>query len=106
MISAGLLTEVVRLQDFAYTRNDSGEQVQGYSEIATIRANVKYNKGSRALAQGEVWMPTTIVVTCRYAKAWLSCRRLCWQDKWYLCDSVNGDRVSGTITITATLEDR
>lgn len=105
MISAGILTEVVTLQRKAYTRNKAGEQVQGFESFCTLRANIKFAKGSRALLQGEVWRPTTIVVTSRNVANGEDTCRLTWKNRAYLVDSANADRVNGTLTITATLED-
>lgn len=105
MISAGILTEIVTLQRNAYKRNTAGEQVQGFETFSVARANVKFAKGTRALLQGEIWRPTTIVVTVRYTEVNNSTTRLIWADRAYIVDSVNGDRVNGTTTITATLED-
>lgn len=104
------MTERVLLKALGYTRNEIGEQVLTYLLIegftSTIPAMVKFSKSMRVVEFGQMWEPTTIVVTTRYSQSLLNARRIEWQGKKYDVDGMpNGDRIAGTITYTCTLHD-
>ena len=109
-LPAGNLTERVILKALAYTRNELGEQVLSYLPIegyeSTLPAQVKFVKSIRAISVGQMWEPTTIIVTTRYSARLLSVRRIEWQGKKYDVDGMpNGDRINNTITYTCNLHD-
>lgn len=104
------MTERVLLKALGYTRNEIGEQVLTYLLIegftSAIPAMVKFSKSMRVVEFGQMWEPTTIVVTTRYSQSLLNARRIEWQGKKYDVDGMpNGDRIAGTITYTCTLHD-
>lgn len=109
-LPAGNLTERVILKALAYTRNELGEQVLSYLPIegyeSALPAQVKFVKSIRAISVGQMWEPTTIIVTTRYSARLLSARRIEWQGKKYDVDGMpNGDRIQNSITYTCNLHD-
>ena len=109
-IPAGNMTERVLLKTLGYSRNEIGEQVLTYLPIvgftSAIPAMVKFSKSMRVVEFGQMWEPTTIVVTTRFSQSLLNARRIEWQGKKYDVDGMpNGDRIAGTITYTCTLHD-
>jgi len=109
-LPAGSFTERVTLKSLGYTRNELGEQVLTYQSIegftSELPAMVKFVKSIRAIAVGQMWEPTTIIVTTRFSNALLAVRRIEWQGKKYDVDGMpNGDRIQNTITYTCTLHD-
>ena len=109
-LPAGNLTERVILKALAYTRNELGEQVLSYLPIegyeSALPAQVKFVKSIRAISVGQMWEPTTIIVTTRYSARLLSARRIEWQGKMYDVDGMpNGDRIQNSITYTCNLHD-
>lgn len=109
-LPAGNLTERVTLKALAYTRNELGEQVLAYQSITgysdALPAMVKFVKSFRAIAVGQMWEPTTIIVTTRFSNALLAVRRIEWQGKKYDVDGMpNGDRIQNSITYTCNLHD-
>ena len=109
-LPAGNFTERVVLKALGYTRNELGEQVLAYQSITgysdVLPAMVKFVKSIRAIAVGQMWEPTTIIVTTRYSARLLSARRIEWQGKKYDVDGMpNGDRIQNTITYTCNLHD-
>lgn len=109
-LPAGNLTERVILRALAYTRNELGEQVLSYLPIegyeSALPAQVKFVKSIRAISVGQMWEPTTIIVTTRYSARLLSARRIEWQGKKYDVDGMpNGDRILNSITYTCNLHD-
>lgn len=104
------MTERVTVKTLAFQRNEIGEQVLTYQSIegfsSAIPAMVKFVKSMRAVEFGQMWEPTTVIVTTRYSTSLLSVRRIEWQGKKYDVDGMpNGDRIGGTITYTCTLHD-
>ena len=104
------MTERVLLKTLGYSRNEIGEQILTYLPIvgftSAIPAMVKFSKSMRVVEFGQMWEPTTIVVTTRYSQSLLNARRIEWQGKKYDVDGMpNGDRIAGTITYTCTLHD-
>ena len=109
-LPAGNFTERVVLKVLGYTRNELGEQVLAYQSITgysdPLPAMVKFVKSIRAIAVGQMWEPTTIIVTTRFSNALLAVRRIEWQGKKYDVDGMpNGDRIQNTITYTCNLHD-
>ena len=109
-LPAGNLTERVILKALAYSRNELGEQVLSYLPIegyeSALPAQVKFIKSIRAISVGQMWEPTTIIVTTRYSARLLSARRIEWQGKKYDVDGMpNGDRIQNSITYTCILHD-
>ena len=116
MIQAGDLRERVTFLRATTTTNDYGEQVMAWAAVYSCRARVQFKKGSRALGEGEVWNPTTVVVTVRHAAAmgpgrefWRSVpqlmatgMRLEWMGQTYHIDALNVDRAAGTATLTCS----
>lgn len=104
------MTERVLLKALGYSRNEIGEQVLTYLPIvgyeSALPAQVKFVKSIRAIAVGQMWEPTTIIVTTRYSARLLSVRRIEWQGKKYDVDGMpNGDRIQNSITYTCNLHD-
>lgn len=109
-LPAGNFTERVILKALGYTRNELGEQVLGYTDIegytSPLPAIVRFVKTIRAFEVGQMWEPTSIIVTTRYSQSLLSVRRIEWQGKKYDVDGMpNGDRIQNTITYTCNLHD-
>ncbi|WP_455639768.1 phage head closure protein [Parabacteroides sp.] len=103
MISAGLLKERITFLQAETMQNDFGEQVQTWKPVYCCRADVKFSKGSRAILAGEVWNPTSVVITCR-----LNCRinarqRIKWAENSYTIASINPDSSDRSLTIIADL---
>lgn len=106
MISSGTLSERIKCEKMSVTRSTSGEQLIAYTTIEdNLPANVKFSKGSRAVDGGEVWHPTTIVITTRNYQQLHDVERITWDNKKYQVISVNADRVNMSITIVADLID-
>lgn len=102
MITASNLTDRITILAPHTDRDAYGAQQTAYIPLRKVWANVKFNKGSRALDSGELWMQNTIVVTTRIHKELTEYCRLKWDDKTYQIDSYNRSRTDGSITITAT----
>lgn len=69
MINAGDLKDHVSFWRPTVTTNDYGEQLTEWKEVYRCRARVQFRTGRRAIGEGEVWNPTTVVVTARYARS-------------------------------------
>lgn len=116
MIPAGDLRERVLFRRPSIERGDYGEQVTQWPVVYSCRARVQFRKGRRALGEGEVWNPTTVVVTVRHAASmgpgrefWRSVpqlmatgMRLEWMGQTYHIDALNVDRAAGTATLTCS----
>lgn len=128
MIQAGDLRERVTFLRATTETNDYGEQVMSWAAVYTCRARVRFKKGSRALGEGEVWNPTTVAVTARYAPSlgggalttqsgqllsasafWAQAPvllaaglRMTWRGQTYHVESVNLDGAQGEATVTAS----
>lgn len=105
MISAGQLTERVRIYRMVKTEGMFGEQVKNWEFSRSVWANVKFNKGMRALNQGEEWMTGQIVVTIHDQPGIDDQCKLEWNGKKYIIDSLNRARTEASITIVAVKED-
>lgn len=128
MIQAGDLRERVTFLRATTTTNDYGEQVMSWAAVYTCRARVLFKKGSRALGEGEVWNPTTVAVTARYAPSlgggalttqsgqllststfWAQAPvllaaglRMTWRGQTYHVESVSIAGAQGEATVTAS----
>ncbi len=105
MITASNLHDRVGILVPDVARDSFGSQSVTYHEARKVWANVKFNKGSRALEHGEMWLPTTIVITMRIHPEVNEYVRLTWEDKTYQITSLNKDIHEGSLTITATTID-
>lgn len=103
-IAAGSLTERIKLMKAKVTRNSIGEEMPEWQAIEeSLPAAVKWLKGSRALTFGDVWNPATISIICRYSPAFEEAERIEWHGKQFVVISAFGDRLNGSMTITADL---
>lgn len=105
MITASNLHDRVGILQPTVVRGTFGSQVVTYTEIRKVWANVKFSKGNRALEHGEMWLPTTIVITMRLHPDVNEYVRLTWEGKTYQITSLNKDIHEGSLTITATTID-
>ena len=106
MITASNLVYRVGIFQPVTVRDIYGAQAVRYQFVRNVWADVKFKKGSRALDYGEVWLPTTIVITTRLHSDINERVRLRWDDKIYQIDSLNRDHFNGSLTITATQVDK
>lgn len=128
MIQAGDLRERVTFMRATTTTNDYGERVMAWAAVYSCRARVQFKKGSRALGEGEVWNPTTVAVTARYAPSlgggalttqsgqlltasafWAQAPvmmaaglRMRWRGQEYHVESMNLDGAMGEAVLTAS----
>ena len=105
MIHAGKLNERVGIQKPTMTRGASGSQVITFASLGYRWASVKYLKGARALAGGELYMASNISVTMRSMAELTDDCRLIWNDKTYRITSLNRSRSEGTVSILAEVID-
>jgi SPP1 family predicted phage head-tail adaptor len=105
MITAGKLSERIKILSPTVQRAESGEQLIEYQEVKTIWANVVFQRGSQALSAGEVYMNRSIVVTIRNNSLITDRCRIQWDGKIYAIESLNRSVHDGSITITATVVD-
>ena len=105
MITASNLHDRIAILVPNVARDGFGSQAVTYHETRRVWANVKFKKGNRALEHGEVWNPTTIIITTRIHPDIKERVRLVWEDKTYQIDSINKDIHEGSLTITATTVD-
>jgi len=105
MVSAGYLDQRVEVLTPEYTgRSIGGQQVVTWKSEGTRAAAVKYLKGSRLLEMGDVWLPSTVVITMRYTDKVTERSMLIWNKKRYrIVAPPNGTLREGTLTITADL---
>ena len=106
MITASTLAYRVAILRPVTVRDIYGAQSVRYAYVRDVWADVKFKKGNRALDHGEVWLPTTIVITTRLHSDINERVRLRWDGKVYQIDSLNRDRINGSLTITATEVDK
>ena len=105
MIASGTMDERVGIQKPTMTRGASGSQVITFANIGSRWASVKYLKGARALAGGELYMASNISVTMRSMAELTDDCRLVWNDKTYRITSLNRSRSEGTVSILAEVID-
>lgn len=105
MITASNLHDRVGIMVPDVARDSFGSQSVTYHEARKVWANVKFSKGIRALEHGEMWLPTTIVITMRIHPEVNEYVRLTWEGKTYQITSLNKDIHEGSLTITATTID-
>ena len=105
MITAGKLTERVGILLPSVTRSETGEQLTEYDEVCKVWANVIFQRGSQALAAGEVSLNRSVVITMRNNRVVTDRCRLKWDGKTYLIESMNRSGHDGSITIVASVVD-
>lgn len=105
MIASGSMDERVEIQKPTMTRGASGSQVITFASIGSRWASVKYLRGARALAGGELYMASNISVTMRSMVGLTDDCRLVWNDKTYRITSLNRSRSEGTVSILAEVID-
>ena len=103
MISSGLLKYRISFLQADVDRNSFGEQIQTWNTAYTCRADVKFSKGSRAILAGEVWNPTSVVITCRRSDKINNRQRIRWEGNQYNIVSMNPDAADRSLTIIADL---
>jgi SPP1 family predicted phage head-tail adaptor len=101
MIAAGTMTERIELLAPVVERGHAGEQVVTYEVERSTWAAVTYQKGSRAIAQGDVYLSSQVVVTTRYQEGITERHRIRWNGKVYRIVSFNGKKTDGSMTIIA-----
>lgn len=84
------------------TQNEIGEQTTAWTPMLTCWGTVKYQKGWRDMANGEVWLPNTVIITIRWRNDVDERMRIRWDNQDYYISSFNRSRDAGSITITAT----
>lgn len=102
MLASGTLKDRISFLRTEVTQNSIGEQTTSWEEALRCWANVKYQKGWRDMANGEVWMPNTIIVTIRWRDNVDERMRIRWDGQDYYISAFNRSRDAGSITITAT----
>lgn len=105
MITASNLTYRIDILKPVVGQDRFGAQHVRYDYLRTVCADIKYNKGRRALEHGELWLPSTIAVTTRIHEDLTDRCRIRWDGKVYQIDSFNRNRFEGSITITASRVD-
>lgn len=103
MISSGLLKDRIEFLQARIDRNDFGEQVQNWVAVYSCRADVRFSKGSKAILAGEVWNPSSVVITCRTNDIINDRQRVKWGNNTYNIASLNCDRSDKSVTIIADL---
>lgn len=103
MINSGLLQYRIRFLQADVERNDFGEQMQSWKPVYSCRANVRFMKGSRAIMAGELWNPTSVVITCRRNSIINNRQRIRWEGNTYTIVSINPDTADRSLTIVADL---
>lgn len=102
MLASGTLKDRIIFLSTEVSQNSIGEQTPRWEEALRCWANVKYQKGWRDMANGEVWMPNTIIVTIRWRDNVDERMRIRWDGQDYYISAFNRSRDAGSITITAT----
>lgn len=102
MLASGTLKDRISFLRTEVTQNSIGEQTTSWEETLRCWASVKYQKGWRDMANGEVWMPNTIIVTIRWRDNVDERMRIRWDGQDYYISAFNRSRDAGSITITAT----
>lgn len=102
MLTSGILTERVEI---LVPQNTSagqfGENLTDWVKVATLWARANFKKGVNALNLGEDWMARTVVFTFRNNRLITERCRLGWDGKIYAIQSLNRDKIEGSLTITA-----
>lgn len=105
MVSAGYLDQRVEILKPEYIgRSIGGQQQVTWISEGTRAAAVKYLKGARLLEMGDVWLPSTVVVTMRWTDKVNERSVLVWNGRKYrIVAPPNGTFREGLLTITADL---
>lgn len=102
MISAGKLSERVKILVPSTNQGSFGEQVTTWAEAKTVWANVVFQRGVHALTAGEGWLTGSISVTMRDNDVIDERCRLRWNGRLYMIESLNRSVRDGSIAIVAT----
>ena len=102
MLTASNLKYRIGILTPAVSRDRFGAQHTRYDLTRTIYADVRYDKGKRVLEHGEMWLPSSIVITTRLHPELTDHCRIAWDGKVYQIDSFNRDTFEGSITIKAS----
>lgn len=102
MLASGPLKDRITFLRTEVTQNDIGEQTTAWTPMLTCWGTVKYQKGWRDMANGEVWLPNTVIITIRWRNDVDERMRIRWDNQDYYISSLNRSRDAGSITITAT----
>lgn len=106
MIESGSLNDRIRfVRPLIGTSEYGGRIVTGWNPVFDCWAKVTFNKGSRAISAGEVWLPHTISILMRYTPKVNERDRVIWNEKTYMIDSLNVAKKDGSVTIIATCID-
>ena len=105
MLHSGKLTERVQILRASATVSSTGATVRQWDTVATVWANVIFQRGAAVLTAGESWLTRSIVVTMRNNAVVSELCRLVWDGKTYSIGSLNRSKLDGTITIAASVID-
>ena len=102
-LRAGLLRETMTILRPVVTRNDYGEEVTTWEQVATTRCRVDFRSGTRVVETNEVFGPTTVMFVCRRFYALDVYMRIQWHGRLYAIESVNEEGQKQSVTIIAQL---
>ena len=103
MITAGKLSERVDILVPEVTGGESGEQITEFAESKTVWANVLFQRGTKALVAGDVYLNRSVVITMRNNSLITERCRIRWDGKTYVIESLNRSGHDGSITISASV---
>lgn len=90
-IRAGLLRDIVTIVSPVVTRNDYGEEVTTWEEVATTRTRVDFRSGTRAVEANEVVNPYTVTFVIRRFIQLNGYMRIRWKGREYAIESINDE---------------
>lgn len=98
----GNMRHRVTLQTYTYTQNEYGERVPGYTNLATVWAEVQYESGTENEDAKRQTAQISITVTLRYRADFLDEKnRLFWRDRAYNIRAIEPDSHLRYMTIRA-----
>lgn len=102
-MQAGLLNDIIRLQETKTVRDEMGGYSDEWIDVLSKRAEVRFLSGSRKLENGEVYNPFAITCKIRYCKEVHEKMILIHDDRRYKILSINRDRKQQCTVIQAEL---
>jgi len=81
MLPAGILRETVTIQEASLTRNDFGESVQEWNDVATRRASIEAMSYSEQSRRSQVGGVVSYMVRLRYTAGLTGAMRLRWDSR-------------------------
>jgi len=81
MLPAGILRETVTIQEASLTRNDFGESVQEWNDVATRRASIEAMSYSEQSRRAQVGGVVSYMVRLRYTAGLTGAMRLRWDSR-------------------------